>query len=299
MNQSDYLAHYDGYCALIEQSLNEVLPVPDTDWPENQMPRRIVEPMRYSILGGGKRLRGVLLLAANAMLGGKQSEAAPFAAAVEMIHAYSLVHDDLPAMDDDDVRRGKPSNHKAFGEAAAILAGDGLLNLAFEVMASSAHPRALEVIRVIARSAGASGMIAGQCADLAMEGESPDAEHLLYIHRHKTADLITAPVVAGLLLAGADENAVLSGEAYGQHLGLAFQIVDDLLDIEGDPAILGKSIRKDLQDKKMTWPSVHGMEASRQAAQHHVECALDSLASFGAGGDFLRELAQAMLLRVK
>ena len=199
------------YILMIEQALRDALIEPEQDWPRDGIPRNLNTAMRYSLLAGGKRLRPTLLLAACHLLLDDVSAALPFAAAVEMIHTYSLIHDDLPAMDNDDLRRGKPSNHKAFGESTAILAGDALLNLAYELMAQSQHPRALNALSVIAIAAGSRGMIAGQAADMWMEGREADTDMLRYIHSHKTADLITAPVVAGLILAGADDRQLEQG----------------------------------------------------------------------------------------
>ena len=196
------------------------------------------QAMRYSLLAGGKRLRGVLALAACQMAGGKAADALPFACALEMIHAYSLIHDDLPAMDNDTLRRGKPTNHVVYGEAVAILAGDGLLTHAFELMAAQTHPAAFAALGEIARAAGIGGMLRGQTLDVTLEGTRPIREQVEQIHLGKTAAMITAPVTAGLLLAGASPDQIAAGREYGKHLGVAFQIVDDLLDLEGDPAVL-------------------------------------------------------------
>ena len=289
------LLAYDQYKVRIEEYLDALLPVPDSSWPEHAAPKTLVEAMRYSLLAGGKRLRPVLLLAAYHLHQSDISPALPFAAAVEMIHTYSLIHDDLPAMDDDDLRRGVPTSHVRFGEAAAILAGDALLTMAFEVMAKSDHPRALLAIREIASRAGATGMVAGQMADLA-EGDKPD---VAYIHRHKTADLVTAPVVAGLLLAGAPEAAVEAGRTYGLHLGLAFQIADDLLDIRGDAALLGKRTNKDQDAGKRTWPQVHGVNQAQRDALAHAERAVAAASGMGQHNAFFASLAHQAVQRVQ
>ena len=214
-------------------------------------PDRLREAMRYSLLNGGKRLRGCLLLAACELGGGDAEAALPFAAALEMIHAYSLIHDDLPAMDNDTMRRGKPTNHVVFGEALAILAGDALLTHAVEVMAASGHPNAFPALGEIIRAAGVGGMLAGQTLDVTNEGAEPDIRLVEEIHRGKTAALLTAPLTAGLILAGAEGALVEAGREYGFHLGMAFQIVDDLLDLEGDPALMGKTLGKDQEEGKL------------------------------------------------
>ncbi|MCL1963562.1 MAG: polyprenyl synthetase family protein, partial [Firmicutes bacterium] len=219
-------------------------------------PEPLLGAMRYSLLAGGKRLRPVLLLAACEMGGGDLEAAMPFACGLEMIHAYSLIHDDLPAMDNDDLRRGKPTNHKVFGEGMAVLAGDGLLSLAFAVMLDAAEtPAAVDAARQIARAAGVAGMVGGQCADIACGAEKRGgADELMYIHRHKTAGLFTGGVCAGLTLAGAQPILLEAGAAYAAALGLAFQIRDDLLDIEGNAAVLGKATGMDASAGKLTWP---------------------------------------------
>ncbi len=262
-------------------------------------PDRLRQAMRYSLLGGGKRLRGCLLLAACDLAGGDTEAALPFAAAMELIHAYSLIHDDLPAMDNDTLRRGKPTNHVVFGEAMAILAGDGLLTHAFEIMAASSHPRAFRALGEIARAAGVGGMLAGQTLDVTMEGTPPQMDLVEAIHRGKTAAMLTAPLTAGLILGGAGEEAVEAGRAYGFHLGMAFQIVDDLLDLEGDPALMGKTLGKDVREGKLTWPACVGAEQARQDAEAHIRAAADAIAFFGEKGEFLRSLAFSTLHRVQ
>ena len=266
-------------------------------------PKTVLEAMEYSVEAGGKRIRPVLMREVYHMCGGSEdSLIAPFMAAIEMIHTYSLVHDDLPAMDDDALRRGKPTNHRVFGEAVAILAGDGLLNLAYETMlsapiAAERPEQALRAAGEIARRAGVCGMIAGQTADVTLEGHAPTAESVRYIHLHKTADLLTAPVVAGLMLAGATEAQLEAGRTYGRGIGLAFQIVDDLLDLEGDVSLLGKETGMDAQRGKQTWPAAFGVERSRQDAGKAIEQAVQALSPFGERGAYLRELARKTLVR--
>lgn len=268
----------------------------------NLPPQPLRSAMRYSLLLKGKRIRPVLLLAAYHLLREDWEQALPFACALEMIHTYSLIHDDLPAMDDDALRRGKPTNHRVFGENIAILAGDGLLNMAYETMLSAPfstqHPEcALPAIREIAERAGVRGMIAGQTLDVKLEGTAPTQDSVRYIHLHKTADLLTAPITAGLMLAGANEEQLEAGRKYGLGLGFAFQIEDDLLDLEGDVAQLGKDTGMDAQRGKMTWPAVFGVEQSRIDAQKAVSDAVDALAVFGEKADFLCDLARQTLVR--
>lgn len=270
----------------------EQLPLPGA-------PDILREAMRYSLLGGGKRLRGCLLLAVCEMDGGDAEAALPFAAALEMIHAYSLIHDDLPAMDNDTLRRGKPTSHVKFGEAVAILAGDALLTHAFEIMAASPHPRAFQAMGEIARAAGVGGMLAGQTLDVTMEGAEPEAALVEEIHKGKTAALLTAPVTAGLILSGAAGALIEAGRLYGYHLGMAFQIVDDLLDLEGDAALMGKTLGKDAAKGKLTWPACVGPEQARLDARRHIEAAADALLPFGDKAEFLKALAFSTLHRVQ
>ena len=267
------------------------------------IPEKLFEAMDYSLSAGGKRLRPVLLLAACDTLGGNVNEALPFACALEMIHTYSLIHDDLPAMDNDDLRRGRPTNHKVYGEGMAILAGDGLLSASMELMLRAAvlmgDLRGVRAAEAIARRAGVTGMVAGQVMDVTGEGSEPTLEKVDYIHRHKTADLLTAPIEAGFILAGADEKTVAAGCEYGVHLGLAFQMVDDLLDVEGDAAILGKTPGKDAAEGKLTWVAVKGVEATREDAKMAVEKAVSALNLIDGDTNFLKTLAQSTLNRVQ
>ncbi len=305
---------YDTYKEAVERALREnpLLQSPDAPVtqaeaappPEGTIPQPLRSAMRYSLLLPGKRLRPVLLLAGYALLADDWQRALPYACALEMIHTYSLIHDDLPALDNDALRRGQPTSHRVFGENIAILAGDALLQLAFETMLESPfgaeHPRrALSAIREIAERAGVRGMIAGQTLDVKLEGAKPEPALVGYIHRHKTADLLTAPVTAGLTLAGADERQLDAGRRFGQGLGVAFQIVDDLLDLHGDVALMGKEAGMDAQRGKMTWPAVYGEERSRADAERLIRSAVDALAIFGERADFLRALAQQTLVRAR
>ena len=286
MNEKATLSVYKAY---LEEYLDAL--------PMAGAPDRLREAMRYSLLNGGKRLRGCLLLAACALGGGDPEQALPFAAAMEMIHAYSLIHDDLPAMDNDTLRRGKPTNHVVFGEALAILAGDGLLTHAVEIMAASGHPRAFAALGEIIRAAGVGGMLAGQTLDVTNEGAKPDIALVREIHRGKTAAMLTAPLTAGLILAGAESEKVEAGRKYGYHLGMAFQIVDDLLDLDGDPALMGKTLGKDVEEGKLTWPACVGMEQARLDAEEHIHKAVEALVPFGKKAEFLRDLALSTLHR--
>ena len=268
-----------------------------------QVPQPLRSAMRYSLSLPGKRLRPILLLAAFHLVSDAWESAMPYAMALEMIHTYSLIHDDLPAMDNDDLRRGQPTSHRVYGENVAILAGDGLYSLAMETMLEAAlhaqEPRrAIAAMEEIARRAGVRGMIAGQTLDVKLEGQTPSEALVRYIHLHKTADLLTAPMVAGLTLAGASAEDVAAGERYGRGIGLAFQIVDDLLDLQGDVALLGKQTGMDAQRGKMTWPAVHGEARALADATHYVNEGIQALSRFGERAEFLQELARATLSRV-
>ena len=288
---------YTEYLQMVEGALSQQLAS------LGYIPEKLFEAMDYSLSAGGKRLRPVLLLAACDTMGGKLDEALPFACALEMIHTYSLIHDDLPAMDNDDLRRGRPTNHKVYGEGMAILAGDGLLSAAMELMLRSAvrmgDLRGVCAAEAIARRAGVTGMVAGQVMDVTGEGSEPTLEKVDYIHRHKTADLLTAPIEAGFILAGADDAAVAAGCEYGVNLGLAFQMVDDLLDVEGDAATLGKTPGKDAAEGKLTWVAVKGIENTRKDAAQAVERAVFALENVPGETNFLKTLAQSTLNRVQ
>ena len=288
---------YEEYRACAERALGPMLES------LGDIPDRLLEAMRYSLLAGGKRLRPVMLLAACDMAGGEENTALPFACAIEMIHTYSLIHDDLPAMDNDDLRRGKPTNHKVFGEDLAILAGDGLLNAAAELMARAAlgmaDTRGIRAMEIIMRHAGVTGMIAGQTRDVLSEGEMPREDLVSYIHSHKTADLLEAPMEAGLALAGADGTQIRAGYEYGYHLGLAFQMTDDLLDVTGDAAMLGKNTGMDAELNKMTWVALRGVEGTARDAAEQVELALKALEKLPWEHGFFTELAAGIATRRK
>ena len=295
----EFEQQYDKLKQLVETALQDIIKEPETMWPDPGIPRQLALSMRYSLLAGGKRLRPVILLAAYQANREDVEAALPFALAVEMIHTYSLIHDDLPAMDDDDLRRGKPTNHKVYGEAMAILAGDALLTMAFELMSSSTLDRALQTIHIIASRAGASGMIAGQTADLMSVNQDTGQDMVRYIHQHKTADLLIAPMLSGLTLAGATELQLRFGLAYASSLGLAFQITDDLLDITGDPEITGKQGQRDLAMGKLTWPGVVGTEQARKDACAAVDRAVAAADHLGSSSAFFKSLALSLPERVK
>ena len=260
------------------------------------IPSPLWESMAYSLQGGGKRIRPVLLLGACDMAGGNIESALPFACALEMIHTYSLIHDDLPAMDNDDLRRGQLTNHKMFGESIAILAGDGLLNAAAELMASSAIKigdlRGIRAMEIIMRHAGVTGMIAGQIVDITSEGEDPRENTVRYIHEHKTSDLLEAAIEAGLALAGADSSLIEAGRSYARHLGLAFQMTDDLLDVVGNSEKLGKSTGKDQEQNKMTWVALKGVKGTEEDAAAEIDQAVAALKAFPWDTEFFALFAR-------
>ena len=264
---------------------------------------RVVQAMHYSLFVGGKRLRPILCLAAAEAVGGDAGEALPVACALEMVHTYSLIHDDLPAMDDDDLRRGQPTCHKKFDEATAILAGDGLLTEAFHTLAAAA-PRfegreavLLDVTELLAKAAGYRGMVGGQMLDLMAEGRRISFKELELIHRFKTGALLTAATRSGALVGGGNRHEVTALTGYGEKFGLAFQVTDDLLDVEGDTAEMGKAAGQDEKRHKATYPALVGLEASRQWAQRLVEEAVAELEPFQDRAAPLRELAQYLLVR--
>lgn len=262
------------------------------------------DAMRYSLLSGGKRLRPALCMM-TADLFGDSSPALDIACSIEMIHAYSLVHDDLPAMDDDKLRRGKPTNHVVFGEAYAILAGDGLLNSAFEVMLGCAQQHRgkpldfLSAINIIAAAAGTRGMIAGQVADIEFEGQSADADTLSYIHQRKTGALIKASVTSAAALFCATDEQYEALATYGDCIGLVFQIVDDILDAEGDQEQVGKTLGKDAAADKQTFVRIYGVEASKRIARQKTDEAISALTIFASRSDMLGQLAAFLLQRNK
>jgi geranylgeranyl diphosphate synthase type II len=263
---------------------------------------RLAEAMRYSLMAGGKRLRPNLCLAAAEAVSGSSDAALPAACALEMIHTYSLIHDDLPAMDDDQLRRGRPTCHVAFDEATAVLAGDALLTLAFQVLASMPGvlpERGLEVIRVVSAAAGPGGMVHGQMLDMASEGRKLTAEELKSLHRSKTGAMIEAALACGAVLAGGRRAEIDALREYGKAVGLAFQVVDDILNVEGDPTVMGKAAGTDRARRKNSYPELFGLEKSKEFAQNLIQTAIKAIAGFGAGADALRALAHYVFDRKK
>ena len=262
-------------------------------------PARLAEGIRYSLLAPGKRLRPTLVLLANHCCGGKMEEALPAACAVEMIHAYSLIHDDLPAMDDDELRRGRPTNHVVYGEANAILAGDSLIPRAFEIMATDLNPPsvAAQCCQTLAHAAGAAQLVGGQFDDLSNETQPGTLEALEAIHRRKTGALLRASLRLGGLTAQASDEDLASLEQYGDQLGLAFQITDDLLDLKGDEATLGKRVGMDDQRGKLTYPGLLGMAESERLAESLIASACREIARFGERAEGLDIIARYVLER--
>lgn len=290
-------AYLDERKALIDRALEDFLPCNESD------PPLILQAVRYSLFAGGKRIRAILCLAAAEAVGGKAEAVIPAACALEMIHTYSLIHDDLPAMDNDDYRRGKLTSHKVYGEGVAILAGDALLTEAFRLltcrksMSGIPAERILDVSREIAEAAGYQGMVGGQALDIRAESEKIGMEALHEIHRLKTGALLRVSLRAGAILAGAGDAAIADLSDYGEKIGLAFQIADDILNVEGDPALLGKGTGSDAARGKITFPSLLGVDASRARAEELVIGAVASLVSFDDGATPLREIARYILAR--
>jgi len=289
-----------GYLAdrrrLVDAALDRILPAEDVP------PATVHRAMRYSVLAGGKRLRPILVIAGAEAVGGVAETVMPTACALECIHTYSLIHDDLPAMDDDDYRRGRLTNHKVFGDAIAILAGDALVTLAFRLVADNVttvnDARVIPtVVRELADAAGTFGMVGGQVVDIESEGKKITAEALDYIHLHKTAALIRVSLRTGAMLAGGTPAAVEAVTVAGERLGLAFQIVDDILDVEGNLAELGKSAGSDERKKKATYPAFHGLDVSREKARSLVADAKAALGPLGAAAAPIGALADYVLER--
>ncbi len=285
------------YVNMINAALERYLSVGD-------MPEMMREAMSYSLFAGGKRLRPRMCLAAAELAGGSIDDAMPIACGLEMIHTYSLIHDDLPCMDNDDYRRGRLSNHKVYGEANALLAGDGLLSLAFETMFREGIsklpyvPRYFEAAYEVAKGAGVTGMVAGQWADLANEN-NPDAdgETLNYMHRRKTGALITSSIVSGAIVGNADDDTLDALRSFGEHYGVLFQITDDILDVVGDSKTVGKTLGKDAEQSKLTYPSLYGLSEARHMAEREAALAVEAVRPFGEKGEWFSALAKAALTR--
>ena len=279
---------------LVEEALERLLP------PETKPPPSIHQAMRYSVFAGGKRIRPILCLESARIFAADVTSVLHPACALEFIHTYSLIHDDLPALDNDDLRRGKPTCHKKFGEANAILAGDALLTLAFQTIGEApvAAERRVAILTEIAAGAGTvNGMVGGQVADLEAEGKSVGPEMLEYIHRSKTAALIRAAVVSGAVCAGAGKEDAARLRRFGEAIGLLFQVTDDILDVEESSAALGKTAGKDMAQKKATYPAVFGLERSHQIAQELTSRATGELEPYGERASRLRDIAEYLVLR--
>ena len=280
---------------LVDACLERLLP------PEAEEPSTMHKAMRYSIFAGGKRVRPILVLASGQSLGGDRDALLHLGAAIEMMHTYSLIHDDLPALDNDDLRRGRPTCHKVFGEAMAILAGDSLMTRCYQVLAELPgieDSARLAVIREIAAATGTiRGMIGGQVVDLESEGKTVDSGVLEYIHQSKTGALLTACVRSGAIAAGAKAPELQALTEFGNKVGLVFQIVDDILDITASSEVLGKTAGKDVKSKKATYPAFYGVEASRQKARTLAASALEVIRDFGAAADPLRSIARFVVSR--
>lgn len=273
-----------------------------SDFRDGTVPQPLRSAMRYSLLLPGKRIRPVLLLCSYHLVDDDWKSVLPYACALEMIHTYSLIHDDLPSMDNDAFRRGQPTNHRVFGENMAILAGDGLLNLAYETMLSAPitqkYPsRSISAMSEIAKRAGVRGMVAGQTLDVMLEGSEPSDKSVAYIHAHKTADLLTAPLAAGLTLAGGSDEALTAIREFGFSIGMAFQIQDDLLDLNSSLETLGKEAGMDAIRGKQTWPAVHGEKKATEDVQLYFSKAHQALDFFGEKASFLRALADQLSSR--
>lgn len=294
--------NFDEYKEMINEHLLDFMPNIDTK------SSSLYESMKYSLTAGGKRLRSVLLLASCEFAGGQARDALPYACAMEYIHTYSLIHDDLPAMDNDDLRRGIPTNHKVYGDAIAILAGDGLLNTAFEVMNRDLFlyfddikelKKRINAAYTITKNAGVRGMVAGQVSDIEAEHKQCSNEMLEYIHLNKTGALIVASVRAGLYLGGADDDMMKNMTCYAENLGLAYQIADDILDIKGNEEELGKKTGVDAQNEKITYVSLNGMEASERKLHELTQNAVDAIAGYYDNAEFFRDLVVKLETRTR
>lgn len=274
---------------IIEKALGNYLPAP------KQKPKILSQALRYAVLGGGKRLRPILVLASAEQVNGRTAKAVPAACAIELLHAFSLIHDDLPCIDNDDLRRGRPTLHKIYGEGIAVLAGDALMALAFQLLAQTGS---LQVLSEVAQAIGRQGMIGGQIADLEAEGKKINLSQLEFIHKNKTAALIKASIRAGAILGGADSKKLKILSNYGEKIGLAFQIIDDILNVEGKEEKIGKKVGSDNLKKKATYPKIVGLVNSKIMAQKLTQEAQASLKNL-PNGKILQELAEYLLSRIK
>lgn len=297
MNHEDFLqAYLKDRQKIVEEALERYLP------DEDSVPQDLHTAVHYSVFAGGKRIRPILCLAALEACGGDMAPAIPVACALELIHTYSLIHDDLPAMDNDDFRRGKPTSHKVFGEAVAILAGDALLTEAFVLLSRAekvrlAAERRLAVIQEIASAAGIAGMVGGQALDIRAVKIQPDFAGLTDIHRRKTGALIVAAVKSGAILAGASDEKIQALGVYGSHIGIAFQIADDILNVEGDSMRMGKKTGSDVALGKITYPSLLGLDVAKAKLAEHTEAAVAGIAAFDSRALPLRVIARYIMER--
>jgi len=286
---SGFLEQLKQYSILINEALDDLVPAL-SDYPEI-----IHKAMRYSLMAGGKRLRPALVIGAAQAVGCSYEKVLPTACAFELIHTYSLIHDDLPAMDDDDYRRGKPTCHKVYGESIAILAGDALLTLAFELIAKNIDTveaeLVLKVIKEVAVASGSKGLVGGQTVDIISSSGNVDKEELEYIHKHKTGALLRASVRCGAILGAANEKQLTALTSYAENLGLAFQIVDDILDVKGDSDKIGKPVGSDEKNDKATYPAIYGLRSAEGKVIQLTESAVKALDIFGDKADFLRSAA--------
>ncbi len=282
---------------LVDNALDRYMP------PADRYPAVIHEAMRYSVFAGGKRLRPVLVLASSRAVGGDEKKVLPAACAIELLHTYSLVHDDLPAMDNDDLRRGRLTSHKVYGEAIAVLVGDALLTLAFRLMTELPQTGTLgadgvvRIVAEVAEAAGTAGLIGGQVVDLQSAEKLVDKQTLKYIHTCKTGALYKASVRTGAMLSGAGSEQLQKLTVYAENLGLAFQIKDDILDIEGDEQKLGKPVGSDIKNNKSTYPALYGLSAAKEMARQAADQAVGALNNFGVEADFLRGMVYFVLHR--
>ena len=295
----DLKAYLSDKKAMVDAALVGYMPQPDGPAVD------LIKAMNYSLFAGGKRLRPILCIAGAEAVGGKGEKVLPAACALELIHTYSLIHDDLPAMDNDDLRRGKPTSHKVFGEAMAILAGDGLLTEAFNMLGRLDVHGGLSadvmkrIISIIATASGWQGMVGGQSMDIRSEGKDIDSNLMDYIHSHKTGALITASVVSGAVLGGGSRSQLDNLTLYGEKIGLAFQIADDILDIEGNPEEMGKGTGGDSKKGKNTFPSVYGLNESKDILKRSIDSAIKALDRFDRKADPLRGIARYIIERKK
>lgn len=291
--KNDLMNKLDFYNSIVNDKMKEYLS-------NSEIPEKMQEVMSYSVFAGGKRLRPAILLASCQLFGGKIESALPFACAIEFIHTYSLIHDDLPALDNDEYRRGRLTSHKVFGEDLAILAGDALLSYAFEIMIDACNDvKTITAAKYISLAAGAKRMVAGQWVDVSANGQKINAGQMKYIHMNKTAAMIIGAVKAGAVCGGANEKDVAVMEQYAEAIGYTFQIIDDILDVDGDTEVLGKNTGSDALNGKTTYVSLYGIEGAKEKARQYTEKAISLIDIYGEKALFFKELAKYLLNRKK